>query len=115
MLSEQQKIYTLCLCMKICDSLHYLMNNICILLGCQSYRLIVGIPIGNNCGPLAAVFVLFLFVCLFVCFGFNEKERERLHKSEHDQEILQSYTPDHTGFLYNSPTVDQASDPNLKL
>ena len=41
-------------CQKICDALHYLLDNIFIRFGSKSYRQIVGIPMGTNCAPLVA-------------------------------------------------------------
>ena len=48
-------------CQKICDALHYLLDNILIRFGAKLYRQIVGIPTGTNCAPLVAD--LFLFCC----------------------------------------------------
>ena len=39
---------------KICDALHYLLDNIFIRFGSKLYRQIVGIPMGNKCAPLVA-------------------------------------------------------------
>ena len=58
--AEQPKRYELWLCQKICDALHYLLDNIFIRFGSKLYRQIVGIPMGTNCAPLVAD--LFLFV-----------------------------------------------------
>ena len=46
-------------CQKMCDVLHYLLDNIFIRFGSKLYRQIVGIPMGTNCAPL--VEDLFLF------------------------------------------------------
>ena len=48
-------------CQKMCDALHYLLDNIFIRFGSKLYRQFVGIPIGTNCAPLVAY--LFLFCC----------------------------------------------------
>ena len=57
--SEQPKRYNLCSFQKMCDALHYLLDNIFIRFGSKVYRQIVGIPIGTNCAPLVAdLFVL---------------------------------------------------------
>ena len=58
--SEQPKRYKLWSCQKMCDALHYLLDNIFIRFGSKLYRQIVGIPMGTNCAPLVAD--LFLFV-----------------------------------------------------
>ena len=51
--SEQPKRYKLWSCQKMCDALHYLLDNIFIRFGSKLYRQIVGIPMGN-CAPLVA-------------------------------------------------------------
>ena len=57
--SEQPKRYNLCSFQKMCDALHYLLDNIFIRFGSKLYRQIVGIPMGTNCAPLVAdLFVL---------------------------------------------------------
>ena len=58
--SEQPKRYKLWSCQKMCDALHYLLDNIFIRFGSKLYRQIVGIPMGTNCAPLVAD--LFCFV-----------------------------------------------------
>ena len=50
--SEQPKRYKLC--QKMCDALHYLLDNIFIRFGSKLYRQIVGNPMGTNCAPLVA-------------------------------------------------------------
>ena len=62
--SEQPKRYKLWSCQKMCDALHYLLDNIFIRFGSKLYRQIVGIPMGTNCAPLVAD--LFLFYFLFI-------------------------------------------------
>ena len=52
--SEQPKRYKLWSCQKMCDALHYLLDNIFIKFGSKLYRQIVGIPMGTNCAPLVA-------------------------------------------------------------
>ena len=39
----------------MCDARHYLLDNIFIRFGLKLYRQIVGISVGTNCAPLAAV------------------------------------------------------------
>ena len=46
-------------CQKMCDALHYLLDNIFIRFGSKLYRQIVGIPMGTNCAPLVADLFLF--------------------------------------------------------
>ena len=57
--SEQLKRYKLWSCQKMCDALHYLLDNIFISFGSKLYRQIVGIPMGTNCAPLVADLLLF--------------------------------------------------------
>ena len=60
--SEQPKIFKLWSCQKVCDALHSLLDNICIIFGSKLYRQIGGIPMGTSCAPLAAdlFFILLL-------------------------------------------------------
>ena len=59
--SEQPKRYKLWSCQKMCDALHYLLDNIFIRFGLKLYRQIVGIPMGTNCAPLVADLLLFCY------------------------------------------------------
>ena len=59
--SEQPRGYKLWSCPKMCDALHYLLDNIFIGFGSKLYRQIVGIPIGTNCAPLVADLFLFCY------------------------------------------------------
>ena len=59
--SEQPKRYKFWSCQKMCDALHYLLDNIFIRFGSKLYRQIVGIPMGTNCTPLVAVLFLFCY------------------------------------------------------
>ena len=59
--SEQPKRYKLWSCQKMCDALHYRLNNIFIRFGSKLYRQIVGNPMGTHCAPLVAD--LFCFFC----------------------------------------------------
>ena len=58
--SEQPKRYKLWSCQKMCDALHYLLDNIFIRFGSKLYRQIVGI-MGTNCAPLVADLFLFCY------------------------------------------------------
>ena len=46
---------------RVCDALHYLLENIFIRFGSKLYIQIVGIPMGTNCAPLVADLFLFCF------------------------------------------------------
>ena len=59
--SEQPKRYKLWSCQKMCDALHYLLDNIFIRFGSKLYRQIVGIPMGTNFAPLVADLFLFWY------------------------------------------------------
>ena len=59
--SEQPKRYKLWTCQKMCDALHYLLDNIFIRFGSKLYRQIVSIPISTNCAPLDADLFLFCY------------------------------------------------------
>ena len=59
--SEQPKRYKLWSCQKMCDALHYILDNIFIRFGSKSNRQIVGIPMGTNCAPLVADLFLFCY------------------------------------------------------
>ena len=59
--SEQPKRYKLRSCQKMCDALHYLLDNIFIRFGSKLCRQIVGIPMGTNCTPLVADLFLFCY------------------------------------------------------
>ena len=59
--SEQPKRYIFWSCQRMCDALHYLLDNIFIRFGSKLYRQIVGIPMGTNCAPLVADLFLFCY------------------------------------------------------
>ena len=59
--SQQPKRYKLWLCQKMCDALHYLLDNIFIRFGSKLYKQIVGIRMGTNCAPLVADLFLFCY------------------------------------------------------
>ena len=59
--SEQPKRYKLWSCQKMCDALHYFLDNIFIRFGSKLYKQIVGIPMGTNCAPLVADLFLFCY------------------------------------------------------
>ena len=59
--SEQPKRYKLWSRQKMCDALHYLLDDIFIRFGSKLNRQIVGIPMGTNCAPLVADLFLFCY------------------------------------------------------
>ena len=59
--SEQPKRYKLWSCQKMCDALHYLLDNIFLRFGSKLYKQIVSIPMGTNCAPLVADLFLFCY------------------------------------------------------
>ena len=64
--SELPKRYKLWSCQKMCDALHYLLDNIFIRFGTKLYRQIVGIPMGTYCAPLVADLFLFRYERVFM-------------------------------------------------
>ena len=50
----------------MCEALTYLLDNIFIRFGTKLHRQIIGIPMGNNCAPLTAVFFGFFFFGFFL-------------------------------------------------
>ena len=52
--SEQPKRYKLWSCPKMCDTLHYILDNIFIRFCSNLYSQIVSIPLGTNCVSLVA-------------------------------------------------------------
>ena len=52
--SEDPKRFKLWSCQKVCDALHYLVDNIFIRFGSKLYRQLIGIPMGAYCAPLVA-------------------------------------------------------------
>ena len=59
--SEHPKMYKLSSCQKMCDALHYLLDNVFIRFASKLYRQIVGIPMGTNCAPPVADLFLFCY------------------------------------------------------
>ena len=59
--TSEPKRYKLWSGQKMCDALHYLLDNIFIRFGSKLYRQIVGIPMGTNCAPLVADLFLFCY------------------------------------------------------
>ena len=55
--NEKRAFFTseqLWICQKVCDAIHYLLDNIFIRFGSKLYRKIVGTPMGTNCASLVA-------------------------------------------------------------
>ena len=59
--SEQPRRYKLWSCPKMCNALHYLLDNIFLRFGSKLYRQIVGIPMDTYCAPLVADLFLFCY------------------------------------------------------
>ena len=53
-------VYNQWSCQKVCDARHYHVNTIFIRFGLKMYRQIVGVPMGTNCAPLVADFIVLL-------------------------------------------------------
>ena len=54
-------LHNLWSCQNVCDALSFLLDNTYIRFGTKLYRQIVGIPMGTNCAPLVAHFLLFCY------------------------------------------------------
>ena len=59
--SDEPKRFRLWSCQKMCDTLHYLMDNIFTIFCSELYIQIEGIPMGTNCAPLVAYLVWFCY------------------------------------------------------
>ena len=66
LLLNNLKRYKLWSCQKMCDALHYLLENVFIRFVSKLYRNIVGIPMCTNCAPLVADLVLLCYERDFV-------------------------------------------------
>ena len=88
--SEQPKRNKLWSCQKMCDALHYLLDNIFIRSDSKLYRQIIGIPMGTNCAPLVADLFLFCYERDFM-----------LSLSDNNQtDIIEAFNPT-TIYLYD--------------
>ena len=58
---SNKKRFKLWSCQKVCDALHYLLDNIFIAFGSKLYRQIVCSPMDTNCSPLVADLFLFCY------------------------------------------------------
>ena len=52
---RKHRNYTLWSCLKVCEALIFLPNNIYIRFGTKLFRQIVGIPMGTICAPLGVI------------------------------------------------------------
>ena len=72
--SEQPKRYKLWSCQKMCDALHYLLDNIFIRFDSKLHRQIIRIPIGTNYATLIADLFLFCYERDFMlCLSDNNQ------------------------------------------
>ena len=76
--AEQPKQCKLWSCQKMCDALHYLLENIFIRFGSKLYRQIVGIPMGTNCAPLVADLFLFCYERDFMLSMSNNNQTDTI-------------------------------------
>ena len=58
---EPRKHYTMWTCSEVCNSLHFLLDNIFVRYGNAIYRQVIGIPMGTNCAPLVADLFLYCY------------------------------------------------------
>ena len=81
--SKQPKRYKLWSCQKMCDALHYLLDNIFIRFGSKLYRQIVGIPM-----------VLIWLLLLQILFVFCYERDVMLSLSDNNQsDIIEAFNP----------------------
>ena len=80
--SEQPKRYKLWSCQKMCDALHYLLDNIFIRFGLKLYRQIVGI-VGTNCAPLVADLFLFCYERDFMLSLSDNNQADIIYHTDH--------------------------------
>ena len=70
--SEQPKQFKLWSCQKVCDALHYLLDNIIMRFCLQLYRQIVGIPMCTSCAPFVTdLFLLYYERDFMLSFSDN--------------------------------------------
>ena len=74
--SDAVKYYNLWSRQKVCEALTFLLDNIYIRFGSKLYRLIVGIPMGTNCAPLAADLFLFCYERNFMLSLSDDNQSE---------------------------------------
>ena len=74
--SEQPKRFKLWSCQKVCDTLHYLLDNIFIRYGSKLYSQIVDITIGTYCAPLVADLLLFCYERYFMLYLSDNNEAD---------------------------------------
>ena len=89
--SEQPKRYKLWSCQKMCDALHYLLDNIFIRFGSKLYRRIVGIPMGTNCAPLVADLFLFCYGREFMLSLSDNNQTDIIEALTQPLDILMTY------------------------
>ena len=91
--SEQPKRYKLWSCQKMCDALHYLLDNIFIKFGSKLYRQVVGIPMGTNCAPLVADLFLFYYERVFMLSLSDNNQTGIIDTSRYLDDLLNIDNP----------------------
>ena len=89
--SEQPKRYKLWSCQKMCDALHYLLDNIFIRRGSKLYRQIVGYAMGTNCAPLVADLFLFCYERDFMLSLSNNNQTDIIEAFDSTSRYLMAY------------------------
>ena len=74
--SEKPKKYHAWSCQNVSDALSFLLDNIFIRFGTKLYRQGDGIPIGNNCAPLAVDLFLFCYERGLILSLSNDKQAD---------------------------------------
>ena len=89
--SEQPERYKLWSCQKMCDALHYLLDNIFIRFGSKLYRQIVGYAMGTNCAPLVADLFLFCYERDFMLSLSNNNQTDIIEAFNSTSRYLMAY------------------------
>ena len=98
---------------KTCEALIYLLDNIYIRFGTNSYRQIVGIPMGTNCAPIVADLFSFCYERDFITSLSDVKQAEIIEAfnstSRYLEDLLNIDNP------YFEGMVNQIYPPELQL
>ena len=97
---------------KVCDALHYIFDYTFIRFDSQLYRQIVGIPMGTNCAPLAALF-LFCYERDFILSLFDNNQADAVEAFNSTSIYLDGLL--NIDYLYFAQLVSQIYPTELQL
>ena len=100
--------YNLWSCQNVCDTLSFLLDNICIRFDTKLYRQIVGIPMGTNCAPLVADLFLLCYERNLMKNLSKDNQADINSRSRHLDDILNNDNP------YFEGMVNQIYPPELQ-